>query len=114
MSTTNFVETENFSQRLRKFRKAKGLTLQQLAVLIGVSTTNVADAEKGTQPSYKFFFGFAKIWPGDIVYLLTGKHPETIVIEDEMERKVIYDYRKLSDKDKSIVKDVIESIVKEA
>lgn len=61
-------------ERLRKLRLAKGMTLQQVGDVFGISKVSVSNWESGTnQPDPKKLHELAKLLGTDVQFLLTGE-----------------------------------------
>ena len=61
-------------ERIRKLRLAKGLTLQQVGDVFGISKVSVSNWETGTnQPDSKKLNDLAKLLGTDVQFLLTGE-----------------------------------------
>jgi len=61
-------------ERIRKLRLAKGMTLQQVGDVFGISKVSVSNWETGTnQPDSKKLTELAKLLGTDVQFLLTGE-----------------------------------------
>lgn len=62
------------NERIRKLRLAKGMTLQQVGNVFGISKVSVSNWESGTnQPDPKKLNELAKLLGTDVQFLLTGE-----------------------------------------
>jgi len=111
-----------FGDNLKKLRTEKGLTQQQLAILMKVGRSTIAGYEtKGTQPDFDKLNWLASYFDVNIDYLLGlsnmrnidmlssyNKDPETIYNSQnnisEEELKVINYYNRLNDENKDYIK----------
>ena len=92
---------------LKKLRKEKQLTTDQLAKIIHVSKRTIENYESGkTNPDYETLIKFAKIYEVSIDYLL-GQEKDIIVISKEeynflLELKKIINKIELREKNKKV------------
>lgn len=76
MSTKNKEIGAEIGQRIKKFRKNEGMTLVQLANLIGISHGSLSGLENGkSKPSAETLSNFCLHTEINIVWLLTGNGP---------------------------------------
>ncbi|WP_131753785.1 helix-turn-helix domain-containing protein [Burkholderia vietnamiensis] len=74
------TEAQHIGTRIRALRKAKGLTLQQVADTFGISRASVSEWESGrSKPDAAKLTNLAGLLDTSIEYLLTGKQPNLIL-----------------------------------
>lgn len=99
---------ETFGQRLRKFRMAKKLSLQDLATAVGASKAHVWDLESGKtkNPSLALLTEFSRALEVPIKELV-GESEET---EDSQLAPLFRDLRGLDETDLKMIKTLTEQL----
>ncbi len=79
MSIKKIDMPNNLGERLRQYRKQRGLTGSDLSKLIGISQGSLSDIETSkTTPSSKTLENLIRNTDIDIVWLLTGEGPKRV------------------------------------
>jgi transcriptional regulator with XRE-family HTH domain len=99
---------ETFGQRLRKFRMAKNLSLQQLADAVGASKAHVWDLETGKtkNPSLSLLTEFSRAL-GVSIKALVGETEDT---EDSTLAPLFRDLRGLDEADIQMIKSLTDQL----
>jgi transcriptional regulator with XRE-family HTH domain len=91
-------EMSSIHHRIKQLREAKGLTLEAMAELVGVSWQSVQqwERENGTAPSRKRQKKAAEVLGVTVSELISDGKPETIgALADDVERKLLAQLVKL-------------------
>ena len=110
----------NFSQILRDLRQENNLTQSELSVKLGYTQSNISEWEKGTvEPKANALIALAEFFSVSVDYLLgldgefgmarsDSAHGRELSAE---ERKLIDDFRELSQQGKQLVKVTISTFL---
>lgn len=99
----------SFGERLKAARKAKGLTQEQLAKIIGVAKSTLTGYEKGNrEPDVLKIHALANALDvtGDSLLGIDAPSP-AIAAQTDDERQLLRDYRALSDQGKEYVRQTL-------
>lgn len=108
---------EQFKDRLKELREEAGVSMQQLAQVIGVSNAAVCKWENGiAEPKVSYLVKLASYFDCTIDYLAgktddfnaTESDTETALKLSNKEKQLITSYRKLSPRLRDLMQDTIE------
>lgn len=85
MSATSAITVVPFHERLRTLRKAKGLTMREMARRVGVPETTYREWEVGRAIQGEPYVRMSEALGVSLTELLTGNRPEQAQILSEIE-----------------------------
>ena len=110
--TLKFV---GFNQRLRELIEESGKTHKEIAAETGISK-NIIDSytskNGSSHPSAENAIRLAKVLGTTAEYLMTGNNPSPFTALSPEQKRLIQNIDALSDRDKSILKLIIQSFIK--
>jgi transcriptional regulator with XRE-family HTH domain len=110
MSTNKSPELLTFGIRLTQERKRLGYSQTTLAAKLDRSKATQVKYESGdTHPDADYFLALHKLG-ADIHYIITGELLEALKAEDE--RQLLKNYRAFNDRDKSLMLNLFNDIVR--
>lgn len=98
--------------RLRFFRERKGLTLEELGQMVGVTDGTISNYERGTRkPNYEMLLKLSEALDTDVSHLL-GTAPDDDVIEYLEDLRSRPELRMLLEVSRGVTKENIEAVAK--
>ena len=98
--------------KIRYYRERKGMTLEELAKIVGVTDGTISNYERGTRrPNYEMLLKLSEALDTDVSHLL-GTAPDDDVAEYLEEIRSRPEIRMLLDVSRGATKENIEAIVK--
>ena len=100
---------ENLGDRIKSLRESMNMTQQDLGNIAELHGSNIGRIEKGKVfPTSDVLLKIAKYFNVSCDWLLTGLETQTRICDNADEFNLIYSYRKLSQKDKADIQELIE------
>lgn len=98
--------------RLRYYRELRGMTLQELGNIVGVTDGTISNYERGTRkPNYEMLLKLSEALGTDVSHLL-GTAPDDDIIEYIEEVRDRPEIRQLLEVSRGVSKENIEAVVK--
>ncbi len=102
----------NFGGKIKKLRKAKGLSQQELANILGVHSKHVSRYENNfSNPSLDVLLKLRDLFHVSLDYLVTDDDSQDFEYKHKELEKYFNEDDKLNEEDKQVIKKVIESIL---
>lgn len=102
----------HFDNNLKELRKENGYSQREVAEVISVSQRVYSNYERGEkEPSIDTLIKLSKLFKTTIDYILCNENKRISTME-ENEMKIFNKYNKLEPKNKDIIEEVMESLIK--
>ncbi len=102
----------NFGDKIKKLRKAKGLSQQELANILGVHSKHISRYENNfSNPSLDVLLKLRNLFHVSLDYLVTDDDSQDFNYKDRELEKYFEAVDKLNEEDKQVIKKVIESML---
>jgi transcriptional regulator with XRE-family HTH domain len=102
----------DFGEKIKKLRKTKGLSQQELANILGVHPKHISRYENhSSNPSLDVLLKLRDLFHVSLDYLVTDDDSQDFAYKDKELEKYFKAVDKLNEEDKQVIKKVIESML---
>jgi transcriptional regulator with XRE-family HTH domain len=102
----------NLGEKIKRLRKAKGLSQQEMANILGVHSKHISRYENNSSnPSLDVLLKLRDLFRVSLDYLVTDEDSQDFYYKDKELEKYFEAVDKLNEEDKHVIKKVIESIL---